>query len=343
MSITYKDAGVDTEKAAKVIADFVKKNRVRDPAVLGGIGGFAACYDLNSATGLMKEPLLVTCCDGVGTKLKLALDWNCLTGLGQDLVAMSLNDMVCVGAKPLQFLDYFATSQLNEKQILPILEGVLNACTQCDCALVGGETAEMPGLYNAGDFDLAGFGVGIVDKSQRLGPHRVVAGDILLAVESSGPHSNGYSLIRKIVEQEKIKPADNTGFSSQSWSDALLAPTMLYHPPLRKSYTRLHAAAHITGGGIDENLPRVIPEHLTAVVSRSNWKMPALFEWLGNAAGIDETELTKTFNCGVGMILICSRDELMAIQRELQHHRIASWEVGEVSTRSGDGKVLRWV
>jgi len=318
--ITYSQSGVDTEKAGRLLSEFSKyqKDRTINVNVLGGVGPFAACYDLQSELKKLSHPVLVSACDGVGTKLKLALQWNHINGLGQDLVAMSVNDLLCVGATPTVFLDYFATSKLEQTTLLSILKSVQSACEMAGCSLAGGETAEMPGLYQKNDFDLAGFTVGFVDKEAILGPLKVKAGNKLIAIEASGLHSNGYSLVRKIIEREDINPLDKTPFGSLTWKETLLLPTTIYVENLKGSLPQMNALAHITGGGLFENLPRVLPKGTIANISSSDWKIPELFRWFQEKARLTDKELLSTFNCGTGMIAICEEEKVENLMKEIQ-------------------------
>ena len=340
-SITYKDAGVDTEKAGAFLKGFGNylKSRPSDPNLVAGVGGFAACYDLKSTLATMDHPLLVTCCDGVGTKVKLALEWDGLEGLGQDLVAMNVNDMICTGATPLMFLDYYACGELRESLLETLLMSIQRACELSECTLAGGETAEMPGVYDGKTFDLAGFSVGMVDKSHILGPQKVNPGDKLIAFASSGPHSNGYSLIRKIVERENLDPNQETPWKGGTWKDVLLAPTEIYVPHVKDCLNQFSALAHITGGGLFENLPRVLPEHVSARVHCSQWKFPPLFQWLGEKAGTEPKQWLSTFNCGVGMIGIAHPDQVPSLLQHLTSKGIEVWEVGEITDEAG-AKIL---
>lgn len=338
MALTYKDAGVDPDKAAQTLSQFAQylKGRPKDPALLSGIGPFASCYSLKSLMGEYHDPVLVTSCDGVGTKTKLALEWGYLDGLGQDLVAMNVNDLLCAGAKPLLFLDYFATGKLKEQELLQILKSIQQGCEIAGCSLAGGETSEMPGVYHGGDFDLAGFTVGIVERERILGQHRVTHGDRLLALPSSGIHSNGYSLVREICARDKIQPNDTSPFNGQTWREALLAPTMIYVPQLREILPSCHAAAHITGGGLFENLPRVVPRGFRARVSSATWRISEVFLWLQERSGISTKELLSTFNCGVGMILVCDERSASSVVNHLEHQGVLCRDIGVIEDTKQD-------
>jgi phosphoribosylformylglycinamidine cyclo-ligase len=341
--LTYEASGVSPAKAANVLARFVAERGSRPPAegVLAGIGPFAACFSLSAVTGRYADPVLVTSCDGVGTKALLAAEWDKVDGLGFDLVAMNVNDLLCAGATPSLFLDYYACGELRETQLLPLLKSIDAACTEAGCTLVGGETAEMPGVYRVGDFDLAGFAIGFADRSALLGPARVEAGDAILAVASKGFHSNGYSLVRKLVDREKLSPDAPNPFDGRSWRDTLLEPTAIYVRALAPMLPVLHAAVHITGGGLEENVPRVLPEGLSAVFRRRDWELPPLFRWAQATAKIDDRALRNTFNCGVGMLLVVpqarAQDALDVVTRA--GHR--AWSIGHVEPR-GDGEAVRW-
>jgi phosphoribosylformylglycinamidine cyclo-ligase len=344
--ITYQKAGVDPEKAASILGSFASylSTRPRDPRLLSGIGPFASCYSLKDLIQDAADPILVTCCDGVGTKLKLALDWNDLSGLGHDLVAMNVNDLLCAGAKPLLFLDYYACGQLKEAQLSQLLRSIQAGCELAQCSLAGGETAELPGLYQADDFDLAGFSVGIADRSELLSPAKVTPGDRIIAIESSGFHSNGYSLVRKLVDKTGIKPTDCPEFSSETWAQLLLKPTLIYVPwltPILKA-RRVHALAHITGGGLYENLPRVLPTGIKAVIDSQAWNIPPLFTWAQKAAGLSTEQLLSTFNCGVGMLAMTTPAEAKTLIAELGAAKLRAWDVGQIEATDGKGPQVVW-
>ncbi len=306
--LTYADAGVDID-AGNALVERIKPaaKRTARPGTLSGLGGFGALFDLKAAG--YTDPVLVAATDGVGTKLRIAIDTGNVDTIGIDLVAMCVNDLVCQGAEPLFFLDYFATGKLDVDQATRIIEGIATGCAQSGCALIGGETAEMPGMYHAGDFDLAGFAVGAMERGGEL-PAGVVAGDVLLGLASSGVHSNGYSLVRKVVERSGLGWDAPAPFGPGTLGAELLAPTRLYVKPVLAALRAggLHAAAHITGGGITENLPRVLPEGLGAEIDLDAWGLPPVFGWLAQTAGIAEAEMLKTFNSGIGMILAVAAD-----------------------------------
>ncbi len=309
-SLSYKDAGVDIDAGNELvhrIKDVAK--RTSRPGVLGGLGGFGALFEIPEG---YQQPVLVSGTDGVGTKLKLAMDLNRHDKIGIDLVAMCVNDLVVAGAEPLFFLDYYATGKLNVDTAASVVSGIGLGCEQAGCALVGGETAEMPGMYAGEDYDLAGFCVGVVEKAEIIDGSKVQAGDVLIGLKSSGPHSNGYSLIRKILE---VANADlSTPIGEQTLADALMAPTRIYVKPLLALIRTLpvHALAHITGGGLPENLPRVLPEGTKAVINSSSWEMPEVFQWLQKAGNVQPMEMYRTFNCGIGMVVCVSAENEQA-------------------------------
>ena len=303
--ITYADAGVDID-AGNELVDRIKPaaKATSRPGVMAGLGGFGGLFDLKAA-GFV-DPVLVAATDGVGTKLRIAIDTGHVDGVGIDLVAMCVNDLVCGGAEPLFFLDYFATGKLELDQATRIVEGIAQGCKDSGCALIGGETAEMPGMYPEGDFDLAGFAVGAMERGQTL-PDGVAEGDVLLGLTSSGVHSNGYSLVRKLVDQSGLGWDSACPWGEGTLGAALLAPTVLYVKAcvaaIRAGGT-VHALAHITGGGLTENLPRVLPDGLGARIALDAWELPPVFEWLAQQGGMDQAEMLKTFNCGIGMVAV---------------------------------------
>ena len=301
--ITYAEAGVDID-AGNALVERIKPaaKATARPGVMSGLGGFGALFDLRAAG--YDDPVLVAATDGVGTKLRLAIDTGEMDTIGIDLVAMCVNDLVCQGAEPLFFLDYFATGKLDIDSAARVIEGIAKGCTGSGCALIGGETAEMPGMYGAGDFDLAGFAVGAMERGAAL-PAGVAAGDVLLGLTSDGVHSNGYSLVRRLVELSGLGWADPCPWADGTLGAALLAPTRLY---VRAALAAIkaggvHALAHITGGGLTENLPRVLPEGVGAEVDLSSWQLPGVFEWLARTGDLAEAEMLKTFNSGIGMVL----------------------------------------
>lgn len=300
-SLNYKDAGVDID-AGNALVERIKQvaKATSRPEVMGGLGGFGALCQLPSG---YREPVLVSGTDGVGTKLKLAMDLGMHDDIGIDLVAMCVNDLLVCGAEPLFFLDYYATGKLNVDVAERVVTGIGKGCEQSGCALIGGETAEMPGMYQGDDYDLAGFCVGVVEKSEIIDGSKVSADDVLIGLKSSGPHSNGYSLVRKVLEVAGVDL--NGSLEGKPLAEHLMAPTRIYVKSLLQLQKELpiHAMAHITGGGLPENLPRVIPRGLRAVINTQSWEIPAIFRFLQEKGNIDPFELYRTFNCGIGMVL----------------------------------------
>lgn len=311
--LTYADAGVDID-AGNALVERIKPaaRRTERPGTMAGLGGFGALFDLKAAGYI--DPILVAATDGVGTKLRIAIDTGVVDTIGVDLVAMCVNDLVCQGAEPLFFLDYFATGKLDVDQATRIINGIAAACAATGCALVGGETAEMPGMYHRGDFDLAGFAVGAMERGTDL-PAGVTAGNVLLGLASDGVHSNGYSFVRKVVDLSGLGWDAPAPFADGTLGGALLVPTRLYVKPALAAVRAggVHALAHITGGGLTENLPRVLPEGLGADINLSAWALPPVFRWLAGTAGMAEAELLKTFNCGIGMIAVVAPDRAEAL------------------------------
>ncbi|GHA83616.1 phosphoribosylformylglycinamidine cyclo-ligase [Modicisalibacter luteus] len=340
-SLSYKDAGVDID-AGNALVERIKgvAKRTSRPEVLGGLGGFGALCELPAG---YRQPVLVTGTDGVGTKLRLAMDLNRHDTIGIDLVAMCVNDLVVAGAEPLQFLDYYATGKLDVDIAADVVAGIGEGCLQAGCALVGGETAEMPGMYEGSDYDLAGFCVGVVEKSEILDGSKVAEGDVLLGLASSGPHSNGYSLIRKILE---VSQADlNVDLEGQPLGDALLAPTRIYVKPLltliKESGVDVHALSHITGGGLLENVPRVLPANLTARIDVRAWQRPAVFDWLQEQGNVAEREMYRVLNCGIGMIVVVSSDQADAATGHLEAAGERVYRLGEIVAREGEEEQVR--
>jgi phosphoribosylformylglycinamidine cyclo-ligase len=333
--ITYAEAGVDIY-AGNALVERIKpaaKRTVR-PGVTGSLGGFGALFDLKAAG--YDDPVLVAATDGVGTKLRISIDTGLVDGVGIDLVAMCVNDLVCQGAEPLFFLDYFATGKLETEIAARIIEGIAAGCEDAGCALIGGETAEMPGMYPPGDFDLAGFAVGALERGTAL-PEGVTQGDVLLGLASDGVHSNGYSLVRRLVEMSELDWAADSPFSSGDLGSALLKPTRIYVKPALEAVRAggVHALAHITGGGLTENLPRVLPDGLGATIDLYSWEMPGVFRWMARTGGIAETEMLKTFNCGIGMILVCDPDRVNILSDLLHHAGEQVFQVGTVTNQPG--------
>ncbi|MGR3315506.1 phosphoribosylformylglycinamidine cyclo-ligase [Roseovarius indicus] len=333
--ITYAEAGVDID-AGNALVERIKPaaKRTARPGVMAGLGGFGALFDLKGAG--YEDPILVAATDGVGTKLRIAIDTGNVETIGIDLVAMCVNDLVCQGAEPLFFLDYFATGKLETETAARIIEGIAEGCAQSGCALIGGETAEMPGMYEAGDFDLAGFAVGAMERGADL-PSGVQAGDVLLGLGSSGVHSNGYSLVRKLVEISGLGWEADCPWSDGSLGAALLAPTRLYVRQALEAVRAggVHALAHITGGGLTENLPRVLPDDLGAEINLEAWELPGVFKWLSETGGMAEAEMLKTFNCGIGMILVVEADRAGALTSLLEEAGETVHTLGHVSEGQG--------
>lgn len=327
-SLSYKDAGVDIDAGDALverIKGVAKKTARRE--VLGGLGGFGALCEIPEG---YRQPVLVSGTDGVGTKLKLALELNRHESIGIDLVAMCVNDLVVTGAEPLFFLDYYATGHLNVDTAATVVTGIGEGCLQAGCALVGGETAEMPGMYEGEDYDLAGFAVGVVEKSEIIDGSKVKAGDVLIGVAASGVHSNGYSLVRKILAVSK---ADLKGtIAGKPMADVLMAPTRIYIKPLLALIKTLpvHAMAHITGGGLPGNLPRVLPEGCDARIDEASWTWPPVFQWLQENGGVERFEMYRTFNCGVGMVVVVPADQADAAIAHLNAAGESAWRIGEI-------------
>ncbi|WP_170418633.1 phosphoribosylformylglycinamidine cyclo-ligase [Ruegeria arenilitoris] len=341
--ITYADAGVDID-AGNALVDRIKPaaKRTNRPGVMSSLGGFGALFDLKGAG--YSDPILVGATDGVGTKLRIAIDTGVVDGVGIDLVAMCVNDLICQGAEPLFFLDYFATGKLDTDTAARIIEGIAEGCVRSGCALIGGETAEMPGMYPDGDFDLAGFAVGAMERGSDL-PAGVQAGDVLLELASDGVHSNGYSLVRKLVEISGLGWDADSPFCDGPLGDALLTPTRLYVKPALSAIRAggVHALAHITGGGLTENLPRVLPDDLGAQIDLNAWDLPPVFRWLAETGGIAEAEMLKTFNCGIGMIVVCAADRADDLAALLKDAGETVARIGTVTEGAGvsyAGKLL---
>lgn len=329
VSLSYKDAGVDID-AGNALVERIKgvAKKTMRPEVMGGLGGFGALCKLPSG---YKNPVLVAGTDGVGTKLKLALDSGYHEGVGIDLVAMCVNDLVVAGAEPLFFLDYYASAALDVDVAATVVESIGEGCLQAGAALIGGETAEMPGMYAKGDYDLAGFCVGVVEEDGVIDGSKTAAGDAIIALASSGPHSNGYSLIRKIIGH---CDADlDQDFGQSSLGKTLLTPTRIYVKSLLKLQENMtiNAIAHITGGGLLENIPRVLPDNTQADINTSSWKMPAIFEWLQQQGNVEQEEMYRTFNCGIGMIVVVPAAQLEDAISLLTAEGENAWHVGNIS------------
>ncbi len=333
--LTYSDAGVDID-AGNALVERIKPaaRRTMRPGVMGGLGGFGALFDLKAAG--YRDPILVAATDGVGTKLRIAIDTGRVDTIGIDLVAMCVNDLVCQGAEPLLFLDYFATGRLEVETAARIIAGIAEGCATAGAALVGGETAEMPGMYEAGDFDLAGFAVGAMERGAAL-PEGVAEGDVLLGLGSDGVHSNGYSLVRRIVERTGLGWEAPAPFDKGALGEALLTPTRIYVRPALAAVRAggVHALAHITGGGLTENLPRVLPDGLGAEIELAAWDLPGVFRWLRAEGGIAEAEMLKTFNCGIGMVAVVAADRADAIAAMLREAGERVHVLGRVTAGQG--------
>ncbi|HWP94110.1 MAG TPA: phosphoribosylformylglycinamidine cyclo-ligase [Gammaproteobacteria bacterium] len=326
--LTYRDAGVDID-AGDALVERIKPAAARTARreVLAGLGGFGALFEVPAG---YRQPVLVAGTDGVGTKLKLAIELGRHDTVGIDLVAMCVNDVVVQGAEPLFFLDYYATGRLDVATAATVIEGIARGCELAGCALIGGETAELPGMYQGEDYDLAGFAVGIVEKERIIDGSKVRAGDIVLGLASSGPHSNGYSLIRKILEVSGADPAQQLG--SRTLADALMEPTRIYVKSLLALMRQVdvHAMAHITGGGLIENLPRVLPEGYGAVIERSSWSQQPVFEWLQRAGAVEDAEMFRTFNCGIGMTVCVAPQDAEQAMQVLRGSGETVWPIGRI-------------
>ncbi|PKG81967.1 phosphoribosylformylglycinamidine cyclo-ligase [Colwellia sp. 75C3] len=334
-SLSYKDAGVDID-AGNALVENIKGavKRTTRPEVMGGLGGFGSVCQL--PTGY-KEPVLVAGTDGVGTKLRLAIDLAKHDTVGIDLVAMCVNDLIVQGAEPLFFLDYYATAKLDIAVASSVVEGIAEGCIQAGCALVGGETAEMPGMYHKGDYDIAGFCVGVAEKSRLIDGTNVAAGDQLIALGASGPHSNGFSLIRKVLEVNNTDT--NELLEGKKIADHLLEPTKIYVKSVLELLKNVdvHALSHITGGGFWENIPRVLPETAQAVIKGDSWQWPSIFNWLQENGNITEHEMYRTFNCGVGMVIVVPADKVAQSIEILAAHGENAWHIGEIADKA-DGE-----
>jgi len=337
-SLSYKDAGVDID-AGDALVEKIKSvtQRTRRPEVLSGLGGFGALCEIPAG---YRRPVLVSATDGVGTKLKLAMAMEKHDTIGIDLVAMCVNDLIVCGAEPLFFLDYYATGGLDVDLATDVVQGIGEGCVQAGCSLIGGETAEMPGMYQDNDYDLAGFSVGVVEKDEIIEVGRVKPGDRLIALNSSGPHSNGYSLIRKVVE---VSGADlESPFGDSTLGETLLIPTEIYVKAIQalRGKVEVHAIAHITGGGIVENLPRVLPEGTQAVINLDAWERPAVFKWLQQQGNIADAEMLRTFNCGVGMIVCVPAEHASEALTLLNSFNRGAFEIGSIRKASDDTPVV---
>ena len=332
VSLSYRDAGVDID-AGDALVEAIKPfaKRTMREGVLAGIGGFGALFEVSKK---YREPVLVSGTDGVGTKLKLAFHLNRHDTVGIDLVAMSVNDILVQGAEPLFFLDYFACGRLDVATATDVIKGIAAGCEQAGCALIGGETAEMPSMYPDGEYDLAGFAVGAVEKSKIIDGKKIRPGDVVLGLASSGAHSNGYSLVRKIIEV--AKPDLHADFHGRPLADVLLAPTRIYVKPLLALMEKIdvHGMVHITGGGLVENIPRVLQPNLTAVLHKDAWTLPPLFQWLQKHGGVADDEMHRVFNCGIGMTVIVSAANADQAEAELKRLGETVYRIGEIRERA---------
>ncbi|MBP6116316.1 MAG: phosphoribosylformylglycinamidine cyclo-ligase [Neisseriaceae bacterium] len=334
-SLSYRDAGVDIDAGDQLVENikpFAKKTM--RPEVLGDLGGFGALVEISKK---YQEPVLVSGTDGVGTKLKLAFDWDKHDTVGIDLVAMSVNDILVQGAEPLFFLDYFACGKLDVARATDVIKGVAQGCEESGCALIGGETAEMPGMYPEGEYDLAGFAVGVVEKSKVINGRSIVAGDVVLGLASNGAHSNGYSLVRKIID--RAQPDLDAPFDGdKTLREAVIAPTRLYVKPILAALKEvtIKGMAHITGGGITENVPRVLPANTVAQLDAQSWTFPKLFQWLQQEGQVATDEMHRTFNCGVGMVVIVAAEDAARATDILTSAGETVYQLGHVRERNGD-------
>ena len=340
--LTYKKAGVDIDKANQWVRLIGPMARMTKRAeVLSGIGHYAGLFAL--PPGQWREPVLVSSTDGVGTKLKLAIEYGEFEGLGQDLVAMSANDILCLGAEPLFFLDYLATGHLNLDHASKIVSGIAKACRQIHCSLLGGETAEMPSLYSGDDFDLAGFIVGVVEKQEIIDGSKIKAGHKIIGLGSSGLHSNGFSLVHKIIKVKKLSLKKKYPPLGDPLGEVLLRPTRLYGnivSELRRIFP-LYGIDHITGGGVVDNLPRLLPENVSATIRKDSWPRPVIFRFLQEWGHIEESEMLRVFNCGIGLMLVVADEDVSPLLRRLQALREPAWVIGEIIPRAKSAAPLR--
>jgi len=338
-SLSYRDSGVDID-AGNQLVERIKPAvaRTMRPGVLAGLGGFGALFEL--PLDRYRHPVLVSGTDGVGTKLKLATEAGIHDSIGIDLVAMCVNDIIVTGAEPLFFLDYFATGKLEVEIAAHVVEGIARGCELAGAALIGGETAEMPGMYAPGDYDLAGFSVGIVEKDSIIDGSAVTGGDVLIGLASSGPHSNGYSLIRKVIELSGSTLDEQ--LEGHRLADWVLAPTRIYVKPLLSLFSEVevHALAHITGGGLTENLPRVMPVNSRAVIETSAWKRPAIFDWLQEKGNISREEMHRTFNCGIGMVVCVAEENRQRTMEHLEQQGEVAIVIGTIEAGNGQPEVI---
>ena len=327
MGLTYKDAGVDVE-AGNTLVDRIKSvvSETHHEFMLGGIGGFAG---LASIPSRFQNPVLVFGTDGVGTKLELATKYDRHEQIGQDLVAMCVNDVLVPGGEPFVFLDYLATGKLDVLVAERVIKGIANACDIAGCALGGGETAEMPGFYNGSQYDLAGFAIGLVERAEILRPENIVDGDVLIGLSSNGPHSNGYSLIRKLLLERAVHPPDDV-------LEQILAPTAIYAKPVQACKSKIKGMAHITGGGFKDNLPRSFPDHLVAHLELDAWQSPSCFAWIQDQGSIEQIEMYSTFNCGIGMVLICAPTNAESVISDLNEQGLSATRIGSMNSLDTD-------
>jgi len=341
MKTTYKDAGVDIDAGGRfveLIKDHVKATHRH--GVMGDIGGFGGFFALDELG--VEQPVLVAGTDGVGTKLRIAIEMGRFDTVGVDLVAMCVNDIACSGAQPLFFLDYFATAKLKPTEHAEVVKGIAGACGKCGCALIGGETAEMPDMYADGDFDIAGFAVGIVDRRRIIDGSSVGVGNAIIGVASTGFHSNGYSLVRKVVSDAKLNLGERYDGIETTLGEALLEPTALYSPlvaKLTKDFD-LHGIAHITGGGFWENIPRILPAGVAAQISRTSWTVPEIFRFLQRKGSIEEHELFRVFNCGIGMVIVLPADQAGRAMEAMDEAGFSAYEIGSITKREAGGPAV---
>ncbi len=337
--LTYRDAGVDIERGNRLVEriKIAARSTARD-GLLAGIGGFGSLFEL--PVDRYRRPVLVSGTDGVGTKLKLAIASGHHSGVGIDLVAMCVNDILTLGAEPLYFLDYYATDQIDEDVAASVIEGIAEGCRQAGAALIGGETAEMPGMYASGDYDLAGFCVGVVEKDDIIDGSKIQPGHVLLGVASSGPHANGYSLIRKVLEINDCKLTDQ--FENQNLYELLLAPTRIYVKSVLELARQvdLLGIAHITGGGLSENIPRILPTHTRACLQLDSWTAPAIFQWIQGRGGIEDAEMRKTFNCGIGLVIAVAKEQQDQALKLLHETGEQAWCIGHVESDTNGPQVI---
>ena len=334
-ALSYRDAGVDIDAGDRLVENIKPyAKRTMRPEVLSGIGGFGGLVEISKK---YREPVLVSGTDGVGTKLKLAFELNRHDTVGIDLVGMSVNDILVQGAEPLFFLDYFACGKLDVEAATEVIKGIALGCEQSGCALIGGETAEMPGMYPVGEYDLAGFAVGVVEKASIITGSDIKPGDVVLGLASNGAHSNGYSLVRKIIERSQ--PDLNAQFDGErTLADCIMAPTRIYVKPLLALMQQItvKGMAHITGGGLLENIPRVLPENVTAVLDGTSWHTPKLFHWLREQGNVAQQEMYRTFNCGIGMVVVVNERDSESALGQLKASGETVWVIGTIQTRQND-------